>query len=59
MLPYVCLSHKQLPEQFTDTPYKAGTYVHYTKNYQNSLLTLVTCEDILVDREKEKNVRQI
>ena len=23
-----------------DTPYKAGTYVHHTKNYQSSLLIL-------------------
>ena len=27
-------------------------YVHYTKGYHNSLLTLVTCENILMDIEK-------
>ena len=36
----------------TDTPYKAGTYVHYTKNYHGSLLTLLTRENFLMDREE-------
>ena len=31
MPPDVCSSCKQIPEYFTDTPYKAGTYVYYTK----------------------------
>ena len=36
-------SHEELPEQFTDAPYMAGTcvtVVHQTKNYQHSLLAL-------------------
>ena len=28
----VCLSHKQLPNYFIDTPYKAGIYIHHTIN---------------------------
>ena len=46
MLPDVCSSHKQLPEYFTDAPYKAGMYVHHIKSYHGNLLTLVTCENI-------------
>ena len=37
MLPDVCSLHEQLPEQFTDTPYKAGTCIHHMKNYHDSL----------------------
>ena len=43
----VCSSHGQLPEWFTDIPYKAGTYVYHTNNYQSILLTLLTCENII------------
>ena len=35
--------HEELPEQFTDAPYKAGTcitVVHHIKNYLRSLLVL-------------------
>ena len=52
MLMDVCSSHKELPEQFTDTPYKVGMYVHYTQNYENGLLTLVMREIILMGREE-------
>ena len=34
------------------TPFKAGTYIHYTKGYHGSLLTLVTRKNILMDREE-------
>ena len=40
MHPDVCSSFKQIPEYFPDTPYKAGTYIYYAKNYHASLLTL-------------------
>ena len=39
---YGCSSHKELQEQFTDVPYKAGTcvtVVHHTKNYQSTSVT--------------------
>ena len=30
MLMDVCSSREELHEQFTDTPYKVGMYIHYT-----------------------------
>ena len=36
-------SHEEVLEQFTDAPYKAGTFImviYHTKDYQSSLLTL-------------------
>ena len=44
--------HEELLELFTDAPFKAGLYAHYMKNYNGSLLTLVTCENILMGREE-------
>ena len=35
----------------TDIPYKAGICIYHT-NYHGNLLTLVTCENILMDREE-------
>ena len=55
---YVCSSHEGLPEQFTDTPYKVSMYVHHTKSYHGSLLTLLTCENILMDREERLRRRR-
>ena len=52
------LSCKQLPEQFTDIPYKAGMYVHYIKSYHGSLLTLVTCENIIILMDEEEHLRK-
>ena len=54
----VCSSYEQLPEQFTDASFKASMYVHYMKNYHVSLLTLVTCENILMGREERLRRKQ-
>ena len=35
-----------------DTPYKAGKFVHYVKNYHSTLLMLVTCENILMGKKE-------
>ena len=48
----MCLSHEELPEKFTDAPFKADTYIHYLNGYHGSLLTLVTHETIVMDEEK-------
>ena len=39
------IHHKEFPEQFTDTPYKAGIDVHCIKGYHGSLLTLIAFTD--------------
>ena len=49
---YVCSSHEEVTEYFADALFRAGMYVHYTKRYCGSILTLVTCENILMDREE-------
>ena len=49
---YIRTSFKELPELFTDAPFKAGMCIDYTKNYHGSLLTLVTHENTQVDREE-------
>ena len=49
---YIRSSCKELPELFTDAPFKAGTCIDYTKNYHGSLLTFVTRENTRVDREE-------
>ena len=36
----------------------AGMYIHYMKNYYSSLLTLVTYEIILMDREEDLRNKQ-
>ena len=38
--------------------FKASTYIHYMKNYHSSLLTLVTCENILMDTEEHLKRKQ-
>ena len=38
--------------------HRAGTYIHYMKDYRSSFLTLVTCDNIAIDWEEgvlEKN----
>ena len=35
------LFYKELPDQLSGAAYKAATYVHHTKNYQSTLLTLL------------------
>ena len=51
-------SCKELPELFTDAPFKSGTCVDYTKNYHGSLLSLVTRENTRVDREERLKRKQ-
>ena len=40
-----------MPEYFADAVSRAGMYVHYTKRYYGSVPTLVTSENVLMDRE--------
>ena len=49
---------KELPELFTDAPFKAGMCIDYTTNYHGSLLTLVTHENTRVDREERLKRKQ-
>ena len=32
--------------------HRAGTYIHYMKDYRSSCLTLVTCDNIAIDYEE-------
>ena len=52
------LSHEELIEYFADAPFRAGMCIHYTKRYYGSVLTLVTHENILMDREERLKRKQ-
>ena len=48
-----CIHHtKDYQSGLTNASYKTVTYVRDTKNYLGNLLTLVTCENILIERMK-------